>query len=78
MQTFDLNKMGLAPMEQNELLNIEGGRGVAKWFWGVLRDWGVEKALDATYEYFKKNAHANPYSGVPNSAKVYLPAGVRM
>jgi hypothetical protein len=77
MQTLDLNKMGLAPMEQNELLNIEGG-GVAKWCWEVLKTWGAEKVLDATYEYLKKNAPANPYSGVPNSVKGCLPAGVRM
>jgi hypothetical protein len=31
MQTLELNKMGLAPMEEVEMQEIEGGIGFWKW-----------------------------------------------
>lgn len=77
MQTLELNKMGLSPISENEMIIIEGG-GIAKWVWEVVKTWGAEKLLDATYEYLKKNAPSNPYSGVPNSVRGCLPSGVRM
>jgi hypothetical protein len=75
MKTLELNKMGLAPMEQSEMLNIEGG-GIKEWCWNVLKTWGAEKVLDSTYEFLKKNCASNPYSGVPDCAKGFIP--VRM
>ncbi len=40
-QTMDLNKMGLAPMKEMEMREIEGGG-----FWESILTWGVEQAVD--------------------------------
>ena len=40
-QTFDLNKMGLVPLTENELIQVDGGG-----FWGdVLRQIGVDTLI---------------------------------
>ena len=41
-QTFDLNKMGLMELSQNELINTDGGTG----FWDAVVGWAVGKILD--------------------------------
>lgn len=40
-QTMDLNKMGLAPLTEFEMQEVEGGG-----FWENLALWAVEQAID--------------------------------
>ncbi len=44
-QTFDLNKMGLAPMNEIEMQEVDGGFfGIFEYFWhiGAPHPYGVE------------------------------------
>jgi hypothetical protein len=63
-KNFDLNKMGLVPLTENELIQVDGGS-----FWGeVLRQIGVETLIGGAKMLAKKVIDDwNSRSGSQNS-----------
>ncbi len=58
-QTLDLSKMGLMPMNEFEMMKMEGG---SPWWWDAAKAWGAEKIFDASLAFVigaAKNATHN-------------------